>query len=453
MKKIYVDCSYLSEHIELNTGIQRVVRRIIENLTLLSKENDFEVVAVNISNSQFKKVEISDLYQQTKLDKNDHESKEDFLQQFKNYLKNLYRATRDLIAALIPHKKVKLFLYAPKEKFGLRYIVELIVVKPVKFIINQNKKNKTVTNDIQINKEDVLLLLDSTWYMDIWSTVKMAKENGAQVIAVIYDLIPITHPQFCDNFLVEVFKTWFSDSLKYVDGFITISDTVKKDLISFLKTEFKDKVFDKKFDYFLLGSDFNYHNIKDEIVRDELKVLFEKKSTYLIVCTIEPRKNHLYLIDAFDKLWEKGFDVNLCIVGRVGWKVEKTMDRINTHKLLGKRLFHFADLNDKELQYCYKNSKMLIFPSIVEGFGLPIVESLMYHLPVLASDTPIHREVGGDKIGYFDLDDSSDLVNQLIKIENEGIPPYLIPSDDYKWQSWQESTKMLLDKMKKMSKE
>ncbi|MGB1237129.1 MAG: glycosyltransferase, partial [Pseudomonadales bacterium] len=102
-----------------------------------------------------------------------------------------------------------------------------------------------------------------------------------------------------------------------------------------------------------------------------------------------------------------------------------------------------------ELLYCYKQSKMLLFPSFVEGFGLPIVESLSNQLPVMASDTPIHREVGLDKIDYFSLDDPQSLSDKILDIEANGIPESLKIADDYRWMNWLESSQMLLEKIVK----
>ena len=448
-KNIFVDCSYLKEHSELNTGIQRVVRRVIENFQAISKEEDFRVIPINISNRKFQKVDIKSLYEQQKdyVDIDRIEKKRIYF--LKIYIKNLYKAFRDLLSAFIPNKKFNSFLYATKDNFGLRYLIELFLIKPIKYIINfkNDREHEEDTAFASVQKGDILILLDSTWYMNIWPTVDMVKKRGVTVIAVIYDLIPITHPQFCDDFLVEVFKKWFFNSLKYVDGYIAISNTVKKDLRNFLIDEFGEKTKDKKFDYFLLGSDFNHNKKTISSVRDELKSIFMDRGTYLMVSTVEPRKNHKYLLDVFDKLWNNGVDVNLCIVGRIGWKVEDTVNRIKGHKLLNKKLFLWSDLNDDELLYCYEKSKMLLFSSVVEGFGLPIVESLTNALPVLASDIPIHREIGGEHIGYFNLDNTDNLVSKIIQIEKDRIPNRFLVKEGYRWYSWLESAEMLLDKV------
>jgi len=445
MRRIFIDCSFIYEHPKLNTGIQRVVRKVVENLELLKDEKNIDITLVTISNNKFLEIDINLLYNHDKSTAIEPIKKNDYKILLKEYFKNIYRALRGLVVAIFPSQKLKSFLFAPTEQFGLNYLIHKGLIKPFK-----RKEIVAKPNELEVSKDDILLLLDSTWHLDIWSTVNRLKQKEIKVISIIYDLIPLTYPQFCDEFLVTVFQEWFSNSIDLVDGYIAISHTVERDLISYLNDNF-GSIRDKKFEHFILGSDFNYTRARDLQIRENLKKPFTNASTYLIVSTVEPRKNHKYLLDVFDKLWEQNISVNLCIVGRVGWKVEELIDRINSHKEFKKRLFHFDNLNDSELIFTYQNSKMLLFPSIVEGFGLPIVESLTNHLPVLASDTAIHREVGGDKIGYFNLLDSNDLIDKIIDIEKNGIPKEFIPSKNYRWLNWNESTKILLDKINKMS--
>ncbi len=92
------------------------------------------------------------------------------------------------------------------------------------------------------------------------------------------------------------------------------------------------------------------------------------------MAAFDPRKNHRYLLDAFDLLWQRIPDPSarpkLCLVGRVGGRCHEIIERIKHHPLLNRNLFAFHDLNDAELQYCYQQCRGVIFPSIVEGFGL-----------------------------------------------------------------------------------
>lgn len=99
------------------------------------------------------------------------------------------------------------------------------------------------------------------------------------------------------------------------------------------------------------------------------------------------------------------------------------------------------NIDDELLLYAYKNSKALIFASFAEGFGLPIIESLYNKLQVLASNIDIHKEIGKDKVSYFDLDDTNSLV-ELIEKDN-----FYKNIDDFKWINWEESTKQLINKV------
>lgn len=454
MQKIFIDCSFLSFNPSLNTGIQRVVRKVVENLAILSKEQGFELFLVDINNGKFDLMSYDSLLASSASAQNTVQ-KISLKNLFITYLKDIYNALKGLTAAILPHPMVKKFLFASKNDFGLNYLIFKLFVKPLKTLLGLFRKNRyeqpQVHFEPQIAKGDILLLLDSTWHLNIWPSVESAKKNGAKVIAVIYDIIPISHPAFCDEHLVDVFNKWFYNSLKYVDGYIAISRTVMKNLQDFMHKEFGDKMVEKKFEYFWLGGDFSHNNNINQKIREELEHVFINRSTYLIVCTIEPRKNHAYLLDVFDSLWSKDFDVNLCIVGRVGWKVDDLIDRIRSHPLYNKKLYSYHDLSDTELEYCYQNAKVLLFPSIVEGFGLPIIEALSHKLPVFASDIEIHREVGGDKIGFFDISNTIDLEEKIVDIEKNGIPKKLIPDELYNWQSWRESSSMLLEKVQKMA--
>lgn len=451
MKNLYIDCSYLADHVQLNTGIQRVVRRVVENFTEMAGGVPEHVIPVRIGDRRFDRIELSELYPVAVPDTNAVPSRPGIFLRAAHYFKRLYVTGREFFSALCAdHAQVRRFLYAPRDRVGLNFLIDRTIVRPVKWLLGRSVPPGRSVLD-QVGPDDVLLLLDSTWYYNTWPSVSAFRQRGGCVIAVIYDLIPITHSRFCDDGLVTAFKGWFYESLQHVDGYIGISHTVQLDLQAFMADAFGDRAANKYYDHFLLGADFGYREARDEGVRSGLVDRMTERPTYLIVSTVEPRKNHAYLLDAFELLWREGFDVGLAIVGRVGWKVESLIQRIQESPEFGKRLHLWNDLNDQELRVCYQRARMLVFPSIVEGFGLPIVESLANKLPVLASDTPIHREVGGDRIGYFSLSSPADLAARIRQIERNGTPAELGVPDDYRWLDWGESSRMLLERVGAMA--
>ncbi|WP_289020737.1 glycosyltransferase family 1 protein [uncultured Desulfobacter sp.] len=334
---------------------------------------------------------------------------------------------------------------APSEEFGLSFLIRKLIQNPFKKKAIQIRDKSFEPFD-QVAPGDLLLLLDSTWYADIWPSVEKVRERGGQVISVIYDLIPITHPQFCDDYLAQVFKNWFMASQGRVDGYVAISRTVRDDLKNFLQDHLEAPPVSERFGYFYLGADFKPATIDAMTVRQDVMDMFEDRPVYLIVSTVEPRKNHAYLLDTFDLLWHRDKDVSLLIIGRRGWKVEKLIERISSHPMFGKNLFFREDIGDSELQYCYSRARALVFPSIAEGFGLPIIEALNSGLPVIASDIPVHREIGKNYIGYCDIHDPESLAKLITGIEEKGLCDEVpLVQDTHGWISWEESSRMLFE--------
>jgi alpha-1,2-rhamnosyltransferase len=101
----------------------------------------------------------------------------------------------------------------------------------------------------------------------------------------------------------------------------------------------------------------------------------------------------------------------------------------------------YNELNDAELNVCYDNASAVLFSSYVEGFGLPIVEAKQRGVPVFASDIPVFREIGEDRVYFFDLDDPSSLA-ALIK---EEVHTEHVASN---WLSWREATQMFIDALR-----
>lgn len=446
MPRLYIECSYLIDHNYLNTGIQRVVRKVVENMQEITPLRGYELHLISMREGYAREVTIEALHPSEEIRK---KSIENLLPKLKAYIKNLYYHTRLWFSALIPWEPFQRFILAPRSSFGLNKILYEYIYRPIISIVRRGDVSSVVVDrerfPMPVEKEDILLILDSSWYMHIWKSVDEFKEKGGAVLMVVYDLIPITHPQFCDDFLAHVFQEWIDESRSRVDGYIAISKTVA-DSVKEYQQIMGVALDDKCYEYFYLGADFS-DNRNSGDVREELKKIFDERDTFISVSTIEPRKNHAYLLDAFEKLWSRGVDVNLLFIGRRGWKVDELMQKITMHPMKDKKLFYYDDIDDVELDYAYSRAKALLFASIVEGFGLPIIEGLVKGLPVMASDTRIHREVGGDNIRYFDLNNPDSLVEMIENFEN---------SDNVNidgWMSWRESTEMLMDKIEKLSGE
>lgn len=406
--KIYIDCSS-TYYSNFNTGIQRVVRNIVKNLP--TAENDRVYISAVVLGK--KEYNIVEAIPEVTFSKNKN--------WLRNILKKIYILTRDILS-LIPG--LKKYLLSAKMSIFFNNIYN-------KLLFKQEAVSSQV---VEFKNNDILLLLDSTWLKNDFNYLKDLKKEGVIIISVIYDLIPISHKQFCTVDAHTAFVYWFEQMKDISSGFISISNTVKNDVANFLGSTSKQRL-----EYFHLGANM-VPNEKVISVDHRYKSIFNKNNTYITVSTIEPRKNHEYILNSFEELWESGYDVKYAMVGRIGWDNDTFLKRVKQHKEYNKKLFLLDDVDDKTLEYAYQHSKALIFASFTEGFGLPIIESLFHQTQVLASDIPIHHEVGRDFVTYFDISDSQSLI-KLITEDN-----FTKNIEDFQWLSWEESTDELITK-------
>lgn len=291
---------------------------------------------------------------------------------------------------------------------------------------------------------DALVLLDS-WLRtpaSFWRNVAHARRRGATVVSVVYDLIPITHPQYVSEKCHRRFAQWLKQTALHSDLFAAISGTVKNELRSYLTRHFPSQSWPQEmFTSFILGA--QLPAFAADTVSDEISRAFAAGNTYLMVGTLEQRKNQAFLLDAFELLWERGVDVRLCLVGAETQSVPELMRRLREHPERNRRLFLYSSLNDAELDYCYRHATALAYPSITEGFGLPIIEALQHRKLVLASDTAIHREVGRDFCLYFDLKTPESLSAMIETLERANRNADVRPADEFVAPTWERSCREL----------
>ena len=436
--RLLVECSYVYDHPLDNSGIQRVVRNIISKLGNTQKIAD--TIPVVLKNNKI------------------YEVKRLFPDSFNMYIGNrlhyrLIRASERYWSYYDRIEKTWPFSASLNMRRGLFILCKFLGVffNLSILIISRLCERGEIGNrivELAVKPGDVLILLDSSWHSNFLAQVKELKSQGVAIVTVIYDLIPLTHPRFCDDGLVVVFQRWFKWVSQTADGFMSISKTIRDQAQAYaLQGIAEAKPQHQWFDYFHLGSELDFVQKNGRVGQKVKKVFQNGCPVYLMVGTIEPRKNHEYLLDAFDLLWQKSLGVNLCFVGKVGWKCQALIKRVKTHSEYKRRLFMFHDLSDTELEYCYLKSRSLVFPAYVEGFGLPLVEAMQRGLPAMASDIPVFREVGGDFIAYFDPEKPETLMALIRHYEESGEFPASRKMEEWSWLNWEDSAKQLLTRI------
>jgi alpha-1,2-rhamnosyltransferase len=430
IKRILLECTHTYET-ALNTGIQRVVRNIVNESKQIANEIGVECQPVVVKQCRFLAVEkIKD--------------KPSLRACIIAFLKTVYRKFRPFLCAVLPFHNIEKFLFPPAGQFGLTTIINIVL----DILLFPAELTVYFHNRIIPGKGDLLLLLDSSWIYPIWPAVRKAKDDGTIVGLIVYDIFQVTHPHLFVPAMVERFRVWFDQAIDNVDFFIAISQTTRDEVKRYVKSKRPLAKGTDRFESFQLGSVVD-NVIRNGKVREELKKIFKSSSKlnpYLTVGTIEPRKNHKYLLDAFDEVWRQCPEARLCIVGCTGRLGDGLLKCIRSHPRYKKCLFMFNDLSDTELDYCYSHAKALVYPSYAEGFGLPLVEALYKRLPVLASDIPIFREVGKEFCAYFDISQSASLTKIIVNIEKEGKMPEVRLPAEYQLPDWKDSCRELLAK-------
>jgi glycosyltransferase involved in cell wall biosynthesis len=228
--------------------------------------------------------------------------------------------------------------------------------------------------------------------------------------------LPITFSDFFPN--SKQLKALHSEWLRLIgemDGYIAISAAVRDEVSSWidLNCPAVPRHFHRGF--FHLGADLESSIPSTGLPSNYVETLrkLHGRTTFLQVSTLEPRKAPEQLLDCFELLWAKGIDINLVLVGKKGWLVDRLASRINDHNAFGDRLFWLQGISDEMLDLVYAASTCCIMASYGEGFGLPIVEAAQKKLPVIARDIPVFREVAGTNAYYFKASTPSDLASSI----------------------------------------
>ena len=441
MTRLLVECTYVFEHPSANSGIQRVVRNVVQQLPA-ADENVECIPVVMIGGGLYQVKSLAPL-KSAKLDLISLRVK---LEQWANAFWLRHRALERRRPFSQSHFARRV-LYV-----GCRLSAFACFSLPMR-LLERALKGKQIPErcvPLQHRAGDQLVLLDSSWHANFFPLAEQLKRDGVGIVSVIYDLIPLTHPQFCDAGLVKVFNDWFDWIARTADGYVAISTTIRDQVREeMLRRIGSQQVAQRWFDYFHLGSELDLSDTDTKVDQGLLHMFKTAEPVFLMVSTIEPRKNHAYLLDAFERAWATGSTARLCIVGKIGWKCEALIERIRRHPELNRRLFMYNTLSDKSLEHAYSHATALVFPSYVEGFGLPLVEAMQRGLPAMASDIPVFREIGGDYMAYFDLANPQSLTHLITDMERSQVFPAPLSLEQWRWLSWREASAQLVERIER----
>lgn len=255
---------------------------------------------------------------------------------------------------------------------------------------------------------DLLVLADEAWNYPAWRAAAQARRQGALVLLVVYDLIPLRHPRFCAPLFSHVFGRWLPRMLACSDAVACISGATEQELHNWCAQQ---GIALPPMSHFRLGSELPQG---DGAIRDELSAFAgDAAPFFLAVGTIEPRKNLASLLRVFEQLWREGSTARLLIAGRPHPQCAELVATLCAHGQRGRSLFVLFDATDAELGMTYARCRALVFPSLAEGFGLPLVEARVRGCPVIASDLPALAELADAGVFLFPAGDEAALLGRL----------------------------------------
>lgn len=400
MRRLLIDITHTASQ-DYHTGIQRVVRSLARESLVYSAKRETQIECFPVVNLDGQFVHVD----RWCAARGYRKSERDWSSYYQNMIPNMISTST----------RLKL------NKVGTR-IRKLLYPRTLDRIWRKTlRKIRPETPAVNPGPGDVILMPDSWWDLpEIFDTIQDAQHSGAIVGAMVHDLIPIRYPEFFGQELRTKFTDWAERLVHSVDFFLGDAQAGEDDLWQFIQEQ-NAPLERSHVGHVRLGCDIKpISRISYSRVPTNISNIFARrdKAPYLMVSTIEIRKNHHYLLDAFELLWKEGKDVSLALVGRVGWKCDDLIDRIANHPEIGKRLHLLNNVNDNALNYIYERSKAFLFSSKAEGFGLPIVEAQHHGLHVFASDIPIFREVAGSGSQFFSLEDPSQLQRQISEFED-----------------------------------
>jgi len=218
-----------------------------------------------------------------------------------------------------------------------------------------------------------------------WQAV--SKGGAGQKLAMVHDVIPLDYPEFTRPDTAARFESELKATAAACDTLIYNStDTAERTADWLRKWEIR------------VGSLTNLLGV------DPLPMQVEKPQAvpaeFVILGTIEPRKNHQLLLDIWPEI-----SGHLHIIGARGWQNEAVFSTLDSSPMIGQTVFEHNKLNDAKLGMRLSASRALLFPSFAEGYGYPLIESLQMGLPVICSDLPCFREIAGDLPTYLPPND------------------------------------------------
>ena len=283
----------------------------------------------------------------------------------------------------------------------------------------------------------------ATIFHGLSGEIPLGLPNNVKKVVTIHDLIFIRHPNLYSYFDRKIHFLKFKYAAQKSDVVVAISQQTKNDVVSFLKIP-EDKI---KVIY--QGCNEVYKQVFTEIQIENTLKKYNLPNEYILnVGTVEKRKNLLILLKTITKT-----NKNVVVIGKKTAYFKQIWSFIISNNL-EKQVYFLKELTLEEMAMIYQKSTLFVYPSIFEGFGIPIIEALYSKTPVITSIGSCFAEAGGDYSTYINPENSDELRNAIdllwenpskrIEMQEKGYQFVQKFNDDIIAQNWQNLYQSLL---------
>lgn len=250
-------------------------------------------------------------------------------------------------------------------------------------------------NRLELSPRDVLFSAGSGWTsLNVEAIRKLKQRDGFRYALFCHDIIPIQFPEIYNKHDVEEFRNYYDAAFPTADLVLFGARRILQDVNAYCRAE---GLALRATAVTPFGSDAVRAR---EAVPTSLRPGIERNHYTMLVSTIEPRKGHELLYRIWKRLLADGIpqakNFKLIFVGRPGWMAEHLLSEIAADRNLGDTLKIFSFADDDELAALYANAAFCVYPSLYEGYGLPVVEAFSYGKAVIASTGGAIPEVVGE---------------------------------------------------------
>ncbi len=239
---------------------------------------------------------------------------------------------------------------------------------------------------------------------------RIVKREGGAFVALVHDLIPIEHPEYARAGGDAIHRMRMDTLARLADGLVANSQATADGLVRLISAAPAPVI---------RVAPLGTHGA----LRQAPRFIPPVEPYFVCLGTIEPRKNHLLLLNIWRRLAEiSDTPPRLLVIGKRGWENENIVDMLERCPAIAAHVDEINGMADADVAAALTGARALLMPSFAEGFGMPIAEALMVGTPVICSDLPALREAGVDAPEYLDPLDGKAWIDAILSYSNEESP-------------------------------